>query len=112
MSSYPLEKYRFYEAPNKIIAVSTYEGKTVRGVATCDPRDKFDEMKGKQLAAARCNQKVAAKRTRRAKRELNKALVALDAAQRRVNAMNEYYNDACLAENDAKLNVDAVLYIM
>ena len=34
---YPTEKYRYYTNGRRVIAVSTYAGKTVRGVATCDP---------------------------------------------------------------------------
>ena len=32
-------KYKYYTAGNKVIAVSTYAGKTVKGVAKCDPKD-------------------------------------------------------------------------
>ena len=66
MKNFPLEKYRYYIAGNKIIAVSTYAGRTVRGVAICHPQDSFDIEAGKKLAAARCNQKVADKRYERA----------------------------------------------
>lgn len=38
---YPIEKYRYYTNGRRVIAVSTYAGKTVRGVATCDPGDEF-----------------------------------------------------------------------
>ena len=44
---YPFEKYRYYTAGNKIIAVSTYAGKTVRGIAKCAEGDTFDIEKGK-----------------------------------------------------------------
>ena len=37
MSNFPLEKYRYYVDGNRVIAVSTYCGKTVRGVAVCHP---------------------------------------------------------------------------
>ena len=39
-------KYKvFTNSKNEIIAVSTYAGKTVKGVAKCDPRDSFDKSK-------------------------------------------------------------------
>lgn len=38
---YPIEKYRYYTNGQRVIAVSTYAGKTVRGVAACDPNDTF-----------------------------------------------------------------------
>ena len=44
---YPIEKYRYYTNGRRVIAVSTYAGKTVRGVATCDPGDEFSMEKGK-----------------------------------------------------------------
>ena len=73
MKMFPLEKYRYYFAGNKIIATSTYAGQTVRGVALCAPEDEFNEAKGKELAAARCNEKVAQKRYNRA---MNKSIEA------------------------------------
>ena len=53
---FPISKYKFFVTPDqsKIIAVSTYAGKTVKGVAKRDPRDSFDLDFGKELAAARC----------------------------------------------------------
>lgn len=109
MFNYPIEKYHFYYGPNKVIAVSTYGGKVVRGVAKCDPRDSYDVEKGKQLAAARCAAKVAEKRRVRANKELNKAIAALTAAEKRVNKMNDYFNDARIAERDANTDVDILL---
>jgi hypothetical protein len=63
---YPLEKYKYYQAGNKVIAVSSFAGRTVRGVAKCNPKDEFDLEKGKKLAAFRCNEKVARRRFARA----------------------------------------------
>lgn len=112
MFEYPIEKYKFYAAPNKVVAVSTYEGKIVRGVAKCDPRDHFDPELGKQLAAARCNQKIAAKRQRRADKELKKAVAAFDKAQKHMFAMNDYYEDARSAAKTANSRVNTLLKTM
>ena len=91
-------KYKFYnDGKNKIVAVSTYAGKTVRGVAKCDPRDDFDMTKGEDLAMARCAEKIAAKRMHRAQKELAKAELAAEAAQRRVDKMKNYLNDSAAA---------------
>ena len=109
MKEYSLDKYRFYFGENKVIAVSTYEGKTVRGVAKCDPRDNFDIELGKQLAAARCNQRIAQKRKMRARKELNKALESYYGAEKRVDAMNLYYSDAKLAERNAEAKIKKLL---
>ena len=90
-----LKRYKFYsDGANKIVAVSTYAGRTVRGVAKCDPRDNFDKNKGEKLAQARCNLKVAIKRHKRAEAELGKAEQAVVDAQNRVKKMKEYIEDA------------------
>ncbi len=119
MRNYPMEKYRFYVAKKvdgepygKVVAVSTYCGKIVRGVAKCDPKDSFDLEKGKMLAAARCNAKIAEKRRKRADAELKKAIVAADKAGKRVTEMNDYFTDARLAERDAYMNVEDILRTM
>ena len=109
MFEYPIEKYRFYTAPNKVVAVSTYEGKTVRGVAKCDPKDTFDMEKGRELAAARCNQKVAIKRRTRADRELKKAVAAYVKAQKHMDKMNDYYEDSRVAVKNANTRVNKLL---
>lgn len=99
---YPIEKYRFYQNNNKIIAVSTYAGKTVRGVAICHPGDNFDIEKGKELAAARCGLKIAHKRLSRAGKKVDEAYDMMDEATIYLNKMVEYRGDAyaelCAAE--------------
>ena len=57
-------KYRIDEENKIVIAMSTYAGKSVVGIARCAPEDSFDVEKGKKLAAARCTLKVAKKRLR------------------------------------------------
>ena len=109
MKNYPLEKYRFYQAGNKIVAVSTYGGRTVRGVAICHPDDKFDMNLGKQLAAARCNEKVAAKRYARATQRYKAAEVAYREASEEIDRMSDYRNDAFIAMNEASQAVDALV---
>lgn len=98
---YSLEKYKYYFMKPKnevdayhVIAVSSYAGKTVRGVAKCDPKDKFDIEKGKQLAAARCQAKVSTKRLKRATKKLDEALLALEKAQKFYDDMTVYFNDS------------------
>ena len=91
-------KYTFYtDGANKIIAVSTYAGKTVRGVAKCDPRDTFDSEAGEALAQARCASKIANKRYARACKEQKKAERAVAIAQKRLEKMNAYKEDAATA---------------
>ena len=56
---YSLSKYKYAQTGNKVIAISTYAGRTVRAVAKADPRDASSLEDGKKLAAARCNAKIA-----------------------------------------------------
>ena len=95
-------KYKYYTAGNKIIAVSTYAGKTVKGIAKCDPKDEFDLDGGKRLAAARCQRKVSAKRLKRAQKKQAEAYAAVEEAVKFYNQMVDYAADAtselCLAD--------------
>ena len=109
MKNFPLEKYKFYFAGNKIIAVSTYAGKLVRGVSICHPEDNFSKEIGMRLAAARCNEKVANKRYARSQAEYIKACKERDAAIARVDAMKEYMNDSFIAMNEAAQNCDNII---
>ena len=112
MTNYPMKKYKFFTGKNKVIAVSTYEGKPVRGVAKCSPEDTFDMNKGRELAAARCNEKIAEKRMRRADREYAKAKQAYAEAENRVNKMNDYYRDSRVALSTAHHRVFEILETM
>lgn len=96
---YSLDKYKFYQFKNEnggttISAVSTYAGRTVKGYAKCDPRDEFDVEKGKKLAAARCNLKIAEKRKMRAGTKYIEASVAADKAAEHFDKMKAYFMDA------------------
>ena len=98
--------YKYIILPNKVIAISTYAGKTVKGVAKCDPRDKFDVEIGKQLATARCNAKVAAKRYARAERKSDEARHQMYLAEAHYDKMNNYYYDAEIAYDNAMAELD------
>lgn len=103
---YSLDKYKFAQTKdNAVIAISTFAGRTVRGVAKCAPDDEFDLEKGKELAAARCNLKVAEKRRARASKKYLEAAKAADAAMAWYDKMREYYMDACDAIDEASAAV-------
>ena len=102
-------KYKYAQTGNKVIAISTYAGRTMKGVAKADPRDAFSLEDGKKLAAARCNAKIATKRTKNAEAQLNKAKAALELAEARYNKMTAYFNDASFAEGAAINEVDCIL---
>ena len=107
--SFPLEKYRFYTNGNRVIAVSTYCGNTVRGVAICHPDDNFDLEIGKRIAAARCTEKVAEKRLARASNKAIEAGLDVVRAQQHQKEMQTYYNDAYIAYNDVAREHDQLI---
>ena len=102
---YPMDKCKYYIAKNKVIAVSTYAGRTVRGVAKTDPQDTFDIETGKKLAALRCNEKVAKRRYARAQKKVKEAAQALDVAKNHYHKMLQYMNDAHDAYGQAEKDV-------
>ena len=61
-------EYKFIvnEKKRTIVALSTFAGEVVRGVARCAPTDEWNVEVGKQWAAARCSAKIAEKRMKRA----------------------------------------------
>lgn len=109
MFEYPYDKYQYYFGKNKVVAVSTYAGRKVRGVAKCDPNDTFDVEKGKKLAAARCNLRVAEKRKKNAARRLDEARDIFNQAEKYAFDMEDYYHDARFALNEAKAEVEELL---
>ena len=102
-------KYRYYKKDNTIIAISTYAGKEVKGRAKCGPEDKYDEEYGKELAAARCNAKVADKRLKNATRKYYEAYEDLKQAMQHFSAMSRYLEDAAVALKNANLQVEELL---
>lgn len=98
-------KYKFYQHNNEVIAVSTYAGRNVKGIAKCDPEDEFDLESGKELAAARCNQKIAMKRLKRASQKYEDALDAALEAQQYFVKMREYFMDSVDALDEATAKV-------
>lgn len=100
--------YKFYHADNKVICVSSYAGKPVRGVAKCDPRDNFDIGKGEALAQARCDAKVAYKRYMRARAKANEAYDAIQKAEAYLDSMSDYLTDADAKLTEAIDHLDAL----
>ena len=98
---YPIEKYNIVVHQHKdygtteIIAFSTYAGKVVKGNAICQSTDTYNEEAGIKLAVARCAEKIARKRKARAAKLLKKAQDQMAMAQKYVDDMTHYYNDAC-----------------
>ena len=82
------ENYKFVITDDKVIALSSFAGRTVRGVAKCHPNDKFDVEYGKALAAARCGVKIAKKRYARARDKY-------DVMAKLVVMVDKEFKDAC-----------------
>lgn len=107
--SFPLEKYHYYETENKTIAVSTYAGKPVRGTAICAAGDEFSAAAGKEIAAARCNVRVCEKRRKRAAQKHQEAKANLAKAAREFERMISYLEDATRLEEEAKVELNAII---
>lgn len=91
----------FTDNKNCVYAVSSFAGKTVRGVAKCNPNDTFDFESGKKLAIARCASKIATKRFKRACAKHDEAIRLYDAAVKYLHEMEEYEQRAKAELNDA-----------
>lgn len=100
-----MARYKTYESENKVVVVSKFAGKAVRGVAKCAPDDTFDQKFGEDLAKARCDEKVAEKRAARASQLLGEAIDALKAAEERAEKMRNYVLDAGAELQEARLLV-------
>ena len=91
---FPLNKYTYVVNGNKIIALQTYGGKVYRGVAKCAPEDEFDFEIGQQLAAARCNKKIAQARFAAANQKYNNAFDQCEYWQKQKDKYAHFTNDA------------------
>lgn len=86
-----MSRYRIYTNDNgMVIVVSTYAGKNIRGVAKCNPQDKFSQEIGEQIAQARCDLKIAEKRVKRAREKYDAAVAIFNRASAEVDKAAEY----------------------
>ena len=104
--------YRFYQYEReradgtksvRIVAVSSFAGKPVKGYADCHPNDEFNLAYGKALAAMRCAEKIAAKRCKRAYSKVDEARAMVNAAMAHLQKMMQY-------EADAEANYNTISY--
>ena len=93
----------------RIVAVSSFAGKSVKGYADLHPHDEFDVEYGKALAAARCAEKIAAKRCKRAYNKVDEATAQVNAAMAHLQKMMQYEADAEAAYNVAAFNAAQIL---
>ena len=101
---YDVNKYKCYAYEEKrpdgtkcpvCVAISTYAGRTVKGYAKLNPHDEFNWEKGRDLAIARCNAKIASKRAKRAESKVEEAKMFVDEALAYLADMTQYQVDAC-----------------
>ena len=106
--------YKFYQYSRqredgttniRIVAVSSFAGKPVKGYADLHPKDEFDLEYGKALAAARCAEKIAAKRCKRAYNKVDEATAQFNAAMNYLQKMMQY-------EADAEANYNLAAYTL
>lgn len=110
--------YKFYQYNHKradgseslrIVAVSSFAGKPVKGYADCHPNDEFDVEYGQALAAARCAEKIAAKRCNRAYNKVDEAKAQVAAAMAHLEKMMKYEADAEASYNIASYDLATIL---
>lgn len=96
-------KYQYY-TNNKdlVVAVCRWGGRTVRASAKCAPEDTFDFEKGKELAKARLNLKVAGLRLKNAEYLQSIAKDQFNYFSGLMLRYSSYYNDALSELCDAK----------
>ena len=94
-------KYIVDEEKKVVVALSSFAGQTVRGVARCSDMDTFDIETGKKLAAARCSVKIAEKRMKRAAMCSSMASDLLKFWTQREAQMRNYEVDSVAAYKEA-----------
>lgn len=105
------DRYRFYKSSdNAIVAVSSFAGKTVRAVAKLHPNDEYNANTGMMLAAARCGEKIAEKRLKRAKKKFAEAVAAVAQATKYLDDMDEYLTNAQTRYDVAQCDLADVMY--
>lgn len=104
-----MSRYKYYkDSKGKVIVVSSYAGKAVRGVAKCNPNDSFDEDVGKQLAQLRCDVKIADKRIKRARDKYDAATRAVNKAQADWEKAVQYLSNAEQEGTAARLALESM----
>ena len=94
-------KYKIDEEKRTIVALSTFAGKTVVGVARCADTDEFNIETGKKIAAARCSVKIAEKRMKRAEECYAYAVEAMKYWTEELEKMKHYDADSVEAYKKA-----------
>ena len=101
--------YTFIHLKDRILAISTYAGRTVKGTSKCSPDDSFNAELGETIAAARCNVKVAKRRMRAAERKYAEAVKCAAEAQAQANKIKRIMDETATALSFAESELNEVL---
>ena len=109
--NFPLSKYKYVIIPEKqmIIAITTYAGKTVKGVARCHDNDVWNEEIGKKIAAYKCNLKVQKKRLESLYASKAYTEMAIDFYVENLNQLEVLIDAATEALDDAVNKLDTTI---
>ena len=105
---FPLEKYTYIVKGKIVKALQTYAGEVYAGIAHCAPEDEFDFEKGKELAAARCNEKISKARVAYARKKYLEALKVLKRAQKEFDKYGSFMCDASVALDTAICDKESI----
>ena len=116
---YDVSKYKCYAYEEKnedgsvrcpvVVAISTYAGQNVKAYAKTNPGDEFNWEKGRDLAVARCNAKIAGMRHKRAQKKLAEAQALMTEAAKYLADMTDYCANAADEVASAKANVAKIM---
>ena len=110
IKDYPLKRYKFFVTGRKsTIAETKFMGRKVRAKALLAEGDEYDEHAGKVLAAARCNEKVAEIRMKKAEKRLAEAADAAKRAQAELAEATMYAGEAEIGLLSARKRTKNVL---
>lgn len=95
-----MRTFTYSFAENRVYCMTYYAGKTIRGVAKCDPQDEFDVEAGKKLAKARCNYKLR-------KKQLKNKIKRCEIAEAELILAQKHARNAVIYKIEAESNLEA-----
>ena len=103
--------YKFIELPEqrKVICISSYAGRSVKGVAKCAPNDEFSMEYGKRLAQARCDVKIASKRIEATADKYVKTAMEINRLAKEAEKYRTFYEKNDNDYSAAVENLDAIV---
>ena len=109
IKTYSVDDYSYNIDGNTIEATSSYAGNPVVGRAKCHESDEYDVFRGKAIAAARCNLKIAERRFKRATAKVDKVNKEMLELSKKIQKAGSYYYDSLQNLKDAKAILESAL---